>query len=107
MKVRHSLDRSSGYAKEPGPDLCRHRRAGFSLILPLLPYFRRPAVGHERSDPTLHGLAFTVFQTVFALFAQIRLALDAQATGYVFSYVGLRIVAIQGDGIGLLENPID
>jgi DHA1 family tetracycline resistance protein-like MFS transporter len=51
-----------------------------------------------------YGLAFTVFQTVFALFAQIRLALDAQATGYVFSYVGLRIVAIQGDGIGLLEK---
>ena len=53
------------------------------------------------------GLAFTVFQTVFSLFAQKRLALDAQATGYVFTYVGLRIVAIQGDGIGLLENPID
>ena len=53
------------------------------------------------------GLAFTVFQTVFSLFAQKRLGLDAQAASYVFTYVGLLLVAIQGDSIGLLENPID
>jgi MFS family permease len=51
-----------------------------------------------------YGLAFTVFQIVLSLFAQKRLALDARATSCVFSYVGLRIVAIQGDGTGLLEK---
>jgi MFS family permease len=88
---------------------------GFSLILPLLPSY----AGMFAATPTVvsllldanaatqlvgapiigrisdrYGLAFTVFQTVFSPCTQKRLALDAQATGYVFSYVGLLIVAI-------------
>jgi MFS family permease len=49
-------------------------------------------------------LAFTIFQTVFALFAQERLALDARATSYVLTYVGILIVAVQGGGIGWLTS---
>jgi DHA1 family tetracycline resistance protein-like MFS transporter len=67
----------------------------------------RPCVGPLLYVSLFYGLAFTVFQTVLSLFAQKRLALDAQATSYVFTYVGLRIVAIQGDGIGPLKNSID
>ncbi len=52
----------------------------------------------------LFGLAFTTFQTTFALFAQKRLGLNAQATSYVLTYVGLLVVAVQGGGISLLSR---
>jgi DHA1 family tetracycline resistance protein-like MFS transporter len=52
----------------------------------------------------IYGLAFTMFQTVFAIFAQNRLGLEAQTTGYVLTYVGVLIVAIQGGGIGWLSR---
>jgi DHA1 family tetracycline resistance protein-like MFS transporter len=64
----------------------------------------RPCVGPLLHVSLFYGLAFTVFQTVFSLFAQKRLGLDAQATSYVFTYVGLLIVAIQGGGMGLLTK---
>jgi DHA1 family tetracycline resistance protein-like MFS transporter len=64
----------------------------------------RPCVGPLLIVGLLYGLAFTTFQTVFSLYAQKRLALDAQATSYVFTYVGLLIVAVQGGGIGLLTR---
>jgi DHA1 family tetracycline resistance protein-like MFS transporter len=50
------------------------------------------------------GLAFTMFETIFSLFALRRLGLDAQATSYVLTYVGLIIVLMQGGGIGLLTR---
>jgi len=43
-----------------------------------------------------------MFQTVFSLFAQQRLGLDARATSYVFTYAGILVVAVQGGGIGFL-----
>jgi DHA1 family tetracycline resistance protein-like MFS transporter len=64
----------------------------------------RPCVGPLLSVRLFYGLAFTIFQTIFALFAQKRLALDAQATSYVLTYVGLLIVVIQGGGMGLLTK---
>jgi len=46
------------------------------------------------------GLAFSMFQTIFSLYAQYRLHLSAQTTGYVLAYVGLLSVVVQGAGIG-------
>jgi len=51
-----------------------------------------------------YGLAFTIFTTIFALFANKQLDLDAPATGYVLAYVGLLSVLIQGGGIRLLSK---
>jgi DHA1 family tetracycline resistance protein-like MFS transporter len=64
----------------------------------------RPCVGPLLYVSLFYGLAFTMFQTVFSLFAQKRLDLDARATSYIFTYVGLLIVAIQGGGMGLLAR---
>lgn len=60
----------------------------------------RPQVG-----PLLHirfffGLAFATFQTVFPLFAQYRLELSAQQTGYILAYVGVLVALVQGAAIG-------
>ncbi len=65
------------------------------------------ALNRPRVGPLLHtrfffGLAFALFQSVFALYAQYRLGLDAQTTGYVLAYVGLLSVLVQGVAIGKL-----
>ncbi|MBN1642847.1 MAG: MFS transporter [Anaerolineae bacterium] len=65
---------------------------------------RRPCVGPLLSYRVLFGLAFTMFQTVFALYASRRLGLDAQGTSYILAYVGILIVLVQGGGIALLTR---
>jgi MFS transporter, DHA1 family, tetracycline resistance protein len=63
------------------------------------------ALNRPRVGPLLHvrfffGLASATFQTIFALWGQARLGLDAQATGYVLAYVGVLVVLVQGVLIG-------
>ncbi len=65
------------------------------------------ALSRPRVGPLLHtrfffGLAFATFQTIFALYAQYRLGLTAQTTGFVLAYVGLLSVLVQGLAIGRL-----
>lgn len=64
----------------------------------------RPCSGPLLNVRLLYGLAFTTFETMFALFALNRLGLNAQATSYVLTYVGLLAVAVQGVGIGQLTR---
>ena len=65
------------------------------------------ALNRPRVGPLLHtrfffGLAFATFQSIFALYAQYRLGLTAQTTGYVLAYVGLLSVIVQGFAVGRL-----
>jgi DHA1 family tetracycline resistance protein-like MFS transporter len=58
------------------------------------------ALNRPRVGPLLHvrlffGLASATFQSIFALYAQYRLGLTAQSTGYVLAYVGVLIVLDQ------------
>lgn len=67
------------------------------------------ALGRPRVGPLLHvrfffGLAFAMFQTVFALFAQFRLGLDPRQTGFVLAYVGILAALVQGVGISRLAR---
>jgi MFS transporter, DHA1 family, tetracycline resistance protein len=67
------------------------------------------ALNRPRVGPLLHirffyGLAFAVFQSVFALYAQYRFGLDARQTGFVLAYVGLLSVLVQGVGVGRLAK---
>ena len=52
----------------------------------------------------LFGLAFTMFQSIFSLYAERRLGLDAQNTSYVLAYAGVLIAAAQGGAIPLLTK---
>jgi MFS family permease len=45
-----------------------------------------------------------MFQTIFSLYAERRLGLDAQATSYVLAYAGVLIAAVQGAGIAVLTK---
>ena len=69
------------------------------------------ALNKPRVGPLLHirffyGLAFAIFQTVFPLFAQNRLSLDARGTGYILAYVGVLVAMVQGAAIGPITKRI-
>lgn len=61
-----------------------------------------PCVGPLLQAQLFFSLAFTIFETGFALFAQMRLNLDARTTSFVLTYVGVLVVLVQGVGIRLL-----
>ena len=65
---------------------------------------RRPRVGPLLHIRVFFGLASSMFQTIFALYAQQRLGLTAQSTGYVLAYVGVLAVLVQGVGVGWLSK---
>jgi DHA1 family tetracycline resistance protein-like MFS transporter len=65
---------------------------------------RRPKVGPILSVSFFYGLAFALFTTMFSLFAQYRLNLDARQTGYVLAYIGLLIALVQGVGVGPISK---
>ncbi len=67
------------------------------------------ALNRPRVGPLLHirfffGLAFSTFQTIFALYAQYQLGLEARATGFILTYVGVLSVLVQGVAVGKLSN---
>ncbi|UCD98108.1 MAG: MFS transporter [Chloroflexota bacterium] len=70
------------------------------------------AVSRPRVGPILHvrffyGLAFATFQTIFPLYAQYKLGLDARSTGFVLTYVGILVVFVQGFLVGWLASRFD
>jgi DHA1 family tetracycline resistance protein-like MFS transporter len=70
----------------------------------LIEALQRPCVGPLLNVVLFYGLAFTIFQTMFSLFTQKQLGLSAQTTSYVFTYVGVLIVLVQGGGIRVLSE---
>ncbi|MCU0520935.1 MAG: MFS transporter [Anaerolineae bacterium] len=65
---------------------------------------KRPCMGPLLQVLLLYGLAFTLFQSNFALFTKERLGLEAQSTAFVLTYVGLLSVLVQGVAIGRLTD---
>jgi len=62
----------------------------------------RPCVGPVLQVRLAYSLAFTLFQSNFALYAKYKLGLEAATTSYVLTYVGLMSVLVQGFAIGRL-----
>jgi DHA1 family tetracycline resistance protein-like MFS transporter len=73
----------------------------FSALIAAL---NRPFSGSLLITRFFFGLAFSIFQTIFALYALRRFNLDAQATGFVLTYVGVLSVIVQGGLVGLLSQ---
>ena len=65
---------------------------------------RRPCAGPLLHVQLLYSLAFTLFQSNFAIFSKARLGLTAQSTSYVLTYVGLLSVLVQGFAVGKLTD---
>ena len=81
----------------------RQQRPAFTLKA-LTDAVKRPKVGPLLMVRFVIMLAFAMFQSVFALYAQRKLNLTSQSTGFVLTYVGLYSVLIQSVGIGLLTK---
>jgi DHA1 family tetracycline resistance protein-like MFS transporter len=83
--------------------IAQQKRPPFTLRA-LVAALNRPKVG-----PLLHvrfffGLAFSMFQSIFSLYAANKLQLSTQTTGFVLAYVGLLSVLVQGVGIGIVTK---
>jgi MFS transporter, DHA1 family, tetracycline resistance protein len=48
--------------------------------------------------------AYTIFWSIFGLYAKLRLNLSMQTTGFVMAYIGFYSVLVQGVGIGWLTK---
>jgi DHA1 family tetracycline resistance protein-like MFS transporter len=65
--------------------------------------FQRPLVGPLLTTRFFTSLGFTIFTTVFPLYALKRLALQANQTAFVLAYVGVLVALVQGVAIGRLS----
>jgi DHA1 family tetracycline resistance protein-like MFS transporter len=70
----------------------------------LVTALKRPVIGPLLSVRFFFSLAFATFQSIFALYAQYRLGLGADQTGYILAYVGILSVIVQGGLIGPLSK---
>jgi len=70
----------------------------------LIEALKRPLSGPLLITRFIFGLAFSLFQTIFSLYALRRFNLDAQQTGYILAYVGLLAAIVQGGLIGVLTK---
>jgi MFS transporter, DHA1 family, tetracycline resistance protein len=84
-------------------ELAHHPRAAFTLRN-LLEALSLPRVGPLLSIRLFFGLAFNMFQTVFSLYASLRLGLEARSTAYILTYVGILAVLVQGLAIAPLTK---
>lgn len=82
----------------------RHsEKTAFSLRI-LKNALDKPIVGPLLHSRVYYSIAHGVFQTIFALYAQQRLNLNAAQTGLVLGYVGILVVLVQVGAIGRLTK---
>lgn len=70
----------------------------------LLKALTRPFTGALLTTRFFYGLAFAIFQTMFALYALQKFNLQARDTGFILTYVGVLSVFVQGFLIGQLTK---
>ena len=78
-------------------------RVGFTLGA-LWQALQRPQVGPLLHTRFFFALAFSLFQTIFALYALARFNLSSRDTGFVLTYVGFLSVLVQGLAVGQLTR---
>jgi DHA1 family tetracycline resistance protein-like MFS transporter len=83
--------------------LTRQPQGGFTLQA-LWRALNRPLVGPLLHTRFFFGLAFSIFQTVFALYVLARFQLSSKQTGFILAYVGVLSVLVQGVAVGRLTR---
>lgn len=83
--------------------LRQSEKTKFSLKI-LNEALNKPIVGPLLHSRVFYSMAHGIFQTIFALYAQKRLNLDAAQTGLVLGYVGILVVIVQVAAIGRLTK---
>jgi DHA1 family tetracycline resistance protein-like MFS transporter len=80
----------------------RNSAAGWRSIRQLFSSLKQPRLAFVLVIYFLFIVAFSIMTTSFSLYTMFRFGYDAQHTGYLFAYVGLIAVIIQGGLIGRL-----
>jgi len=80
----------------------RQSAAGGRAWTHVLESFKQPKLGFVLAIYFLFIVAFSIMTTSFSLYTMFRFGYGAQHTGYLFAYVGLIAVIIQGGLIGRL-----
>ena len=80
----------------------KHRAAGGRSFRHVLNSLRQPRLSFVLIIYFLFVVAFSIMTTSFSLYTMFRFGYDATHTGYLFAYVGLIAVIIQGGLIGRL-----
>ena len=70
----------------------------------LIASLKRPFTGPLLITRFFFGLAFSTFQTIFALYALRRFNLGATETGFILTYVGVLAAVVQGGLVGRLSQ---
>ena len=70
----------------------------------ILDSLSRPLVGPLLNMRLLFSLAFSMFQTVFPIYAGVQLGLNPSEIAFVLTYVGVIVVIVQGVAIGKLTD---
>jgi len=83
-------------------ELAKKAKEEFTLQL-LWRALHRPLMGPLLQVRFLFGLAFSTFNSIFPLYAQKYLNLNASQAAYMLAYFGLLIVLVQGVGIGFFS----
>lgn len=83
--------------------MLRQTQGGFTLKA-LWRALNRPLVGPLLHTRFFFGLAFSIFQTVFALYVLARFHLSSEQTGFILAYVGVLSVLVQGVAVGRLTH---
>ena len=84
-------------------ELAKSEKPKFSFDA-LIVTLRRPFSGSLLITRFFFGLPFSIFQTIFSLYALRRFNLEAQQTGYILTYVGVLSVIVQGGLVGKLSE---
>src|SRR5262249_41992508 len=80
----------------------KHSAAGGRSLGHIVASFKQPKLAFVLVIYFLFIVAFSIMTTSFSLYTMFRFGYDAQHTGYLFAYVGLIAVIIQGGLIGRL-----
>lgn len=89
------------HEKPPGAEQDSRRRLGILEWRGYLEYFQRPKLRSLLLQFFLFSIAFSVFITGFALYAEDRFHYGPKQVGYVYAYAGVLGIVIQG---GLLRH---
>lgn len=68
---------------------------------------RRRGAGTVLRMTMVYSFAFTMFESMFALFAAEALGVGPSARGWLLAYVGVLVAAVQGGGVGMLARRFD
>jgi DHA1 family tetracycline resistance protein-like MFS transporter len=87
-------------------ELRKNPRRAISGTL-LLETLKRKGTGTVLQVTMVYSFAFTLFESMFALFAAEALGVGPAQRGWLLAYVGVLVALVQGGGVGLLAKRFD